>query len=260
MNNADNNNTGNEAGLSDLAHTKPNNNRTSDIYARFLNRVHGIDSSHSIDSDHYRDTNDLAGLDGFKKHSAYEPLNEEELRLFIDYEKDLYSEPSDTTNIDMAFNNDDKVTAVDIHAMAIDDEPAPSNTDLTNLVSKLKADSTSKEAPTQQHKQASSGRFLLIGMVSGVLLSVIIVLLLNRAGLLSASIDRLDADSPKAITNNIPTANTEGKDKVSVSTEETPAVPQSLEANDNRLDTDTVITYEDFTEEAQRTLYRETKD
>ena len=140
-------------------------------------------------------------------------------------------------------------------------------------------------------KLASSKKPLIIGMIVGSLLIVTIVLALIYTGILSASMqtapsDSLeisrDSDSDKAAADNAPAvdANTvqvspnpieppvaETQDAATSENPEASDTSKTAEAGstesstDNKdLSADSAMTYEDFREESQNTLYRETND
>ncbi|WP_201554425.1 hypothetical protein [Psychrobacter sp. 72-O-c] len=336
MKDADNSNTdhaanvNHEAGLSKADYKKPTNNRTSDIYKRFLNRVQGIDSNANIsDSDANAsnlEANNVESFNRVEKPSAYEPLNEEELLLFTDHERDVDSNESDFTSIDISFSDEDEVIedadgVTDLSKLSADNELTHSDANLAaepevNLSTK----SSDKKSGALWDKQVSSGKLLTIGVVCGLLLSGLIVMTLSVTGVLAILSDSLAPNSAQIVPASAPTANSEqttnqntttktyssnvdntnpnnsgialstktansntlsadatvndSKPEMdntkTVSSKELPAQPISKknEVKNNSTDNSTEnsavtgidISPEDFREEAQNTLYRETKD
>lgn len=149
-------------------------------------------------------------------------------------------------------------------------------------------------------KSISTGKLLIIGIVFGLLLSTIIVILLTSTGILSNLMSDGSKDTPVStpvIDNEQPedvgvdeaavlesasetqvvaepsaeqdlstdTANAEkpvinDADKAASEQKPVSETQTSSEESNNSDTTDAAITYEDFREEAQNTLYRETKD
>jgi hypothetical protein len=268
MNDSDNNNnTDNKAGLPKATYTKPNNDsRTSDIYKRFLNRVEGIESYPSLSDDELQLFND--------GDIAKQALNSDsiEIDLSDDVAVAVVSQPTHT------FSDTD---AVDV--LSVDD--VPSNANHADIITEPKPDLIAKDTnTTQNHKPANGSKLLIIGIVSGLLLSVVIVVLLKTMGYLSTPVDTPDSNSAEIIPSSTSIANDKppaivdtksapdlnpkttvpvepqvqsdvliDEDKAVVSPIETPAA-----TSDSNVDA--AITYDDFREEAQTTLYRETTD
>lgn len=147
------------------------------------------------------------------------------------------------------------------------------------------------QAASAQDRLASSKKPLIIGMIFGSLLIVMIVLALIYTGILSTPIQTAAPDSteinsasesdkaapdnsPAVAVNTTPTSSNPVEQPV-VKTQDT-AVGENAEATDNSktaealpaesstdakdLGAEAAITYEDFREESQNTLYRESND
>ena len=329
MNDADNNNTDHDAkvdqgaGLSKTEYAKPTKNtRTSDIYKRFLNRVKSIDSDNNDDNV----TINLESLEKFKESSTYEPLNEEELHLFTDYEQEIDSNESDFTSIDISFSNDDERInyegeVTDLSELSADNESTHDNDNLApETETNSGTNSSTKKTSTLWGKPVGNGKLLITGGFCGLLLSALIVVTLNATGFLAASTNNLAPNSIQTISTNTLVANSEqatnentttkvdpsnvdntnlnnsgtaistktsSSDTLSadattndsklemdntktVSSEELPAQPASKQNEVKNNSTDNItknsavtgidISPEDFREEAQSTLYRETTD
>ncbi len=302
----------NEASASDRTYThKPSSTkRTSDIYERFLDRVQSMefDSTEGNNEVIHSDSNsleiNLENLDKFKKLSSYEPLNEEELRFFMNHEAAIGSEEVVITSIDPDFNDDfdgeneknskaEKVVSVDNYVLNKKDKDnnkamVLSAGDDVGLVAEPRVEAITEDNKDQKSKSTSSGKLLVIGVICGLLLSAAIIVLLNKTGFLSASTERSDSHSSKAISVislSRPIADAEqpavikthetsaldpetlvsavpqvNQDKVAVNPQEAPAEPQQTEGSNRSLGTEPAISIKDFREEAQNTLYRETKD
>ena len=274
--------------------SKPN--RNSDIYQRFLKRVQQIEGN--IEGNDEQDKKDgdsnTALSDVFARGGAYEPLTEEELRLFADFEQELEQQHAD------AIKN--KGTTADEGAIDVDDlddnnptdhseHPSSADTPVTTDEREDDLDISDKEIsdkkvsdnreaaepvitstvaePKSNHKYKSNKqggmKLLIIGLVCGCLLgaAAFFVLMPTDKGDSSSSPEaaatNTDDDSASIPTadaqNNAPTAATDEPTTVtSAASERT----ESGEATTNAPSTDPDITYDDFREEAQTTLYRET--
>ncbi|MBP2280975.1 tetrahydromethanopterin S-methyltransferase subunit G [Psychrobacter sp. PL15] len=298
MNDSDNN-TDDRIGLSTATHTKPSGNaRTSDVCERFIDRVDDIDNDRNLDIDN------LKSLDEFKKSSSYELLNEEELLLFTNHEQEeqeLDPKIPETISLDITSSDNDKAIATMLHTLVddneiknllVDDQPKYDNSHL--LTNEPIADSSNKETGTLFGKQISSSKLLIVGMVSGLILSAVIILLLNTIGILSVAEDRLAYDNSNTMPISAPAANTEQstgieENKVAASTSDTQVISEPVLNKNSSVNTASVdnyvsiddadksdltpkpvlaalnkeesnITYEDFREEAQDTLYRDDKN
>lgn len=95
--NLNNNKSDIEGGLPKGDYTKTNNNKTSDIYERFINRVQSINGFGSNDK---TDENNQTSLDDT---SVYEPLSDEALQFVISPEQTLDTQETNT----ITSNNED---------------------------------------------------------------------------------------------------------------------------------------------------------
>lgn len=148
----------------------------------------------------------------------------------------------------------------------------------------LSAQSPTKLIPAKNTKLASSKKPLIIGMVVGSVLIAAVVLTLIFAGVLSTTPNATDTDvsnnSDKVNTaNETPVANNGQENKnpnqASADTSNQSTVDSKITAPstnnknssnedkiaaDNESQSEPAITYEDFREESQSTLFRETND
>lgn len=162
-----------------------------------------------------------------------------------------------------------------------------------NTVVENIAEPANNEAVKPQGKLASNKKPLIIGIAIGTLLAAIIVLTINASGILSPSTEgtvsdaskevasaietnassdtqpKIQAKAAKAITlsNNPPVADAEPSAVTNPNQTDAPSsvaadkeTEQIVEATTDGLDNEAAITYEDFREESQSTLYRETND
>ena len=162
-----------------------------------------------------------------------------------------------------------------------------------NTVVENTAEPANNEAVKPQGKLASNKKPLIIGIAIGTLLAAIIVLTINASGILSPSTEgtvsdaskevasdigtnassdiqpKIQAKAAKAITlsNNPPVADAEPSAVTNPNQTDAPSsvatdkeTEQIVEATTDGLDNEAAITYEDFREESQSTLYRETND
>lgn len=242
-NNADNDSDARAA--SDTKLNKPK--RTSDIYERFLSRVQQIDSE-------VRESEE-------EQLSATERLDNRDSKS-VDNPNSKDDNPNNDT--DIAIEDITETTHTDISI----------NNQLTKNVEKAKT------SGTVRGRQVSSIKLLIIGVVCGLLLSASMIFLLNKTGLLAALTDNSVADSSEVLTPSVKmnAPVTSASQPTIIATADSPQEP-ILSANSNTItaqkassnnakaiqpNSDIIpesdITYEDFREEAQNTVYRETKD
>ena len=148
-----------------------------------------------------------------------------------------------------------------------------------------------KESEKQQGRLASNKKPLIIGIILGTLLAAIVVLILNASGILSPAAENTVSDTSQNVANGVEeksSSNVQSDNSPVVKTEsaadnntnQNPTSQKNVAANrDNSTssnvngdtdkpvevtadgsDNDPAITYEDFREESQSTLYRETDD
>ena len=145
-----------------------------------------------------------------------------------------------------------------------------------------------KQLAKSKEKQVSSKKPLIIGMIFGSLLIAIIVATLIFTGVLSTSTKTIVPDSAETKTtttdaapavstgkavvtdDNQPSADTGAIDKSTVISQPEEPPTENPDTNPNGVETteapstmpaaEAAITYDDFREESQSTLYRETND
>ncbi|MGB2785924.1 hypothetical protein [Psychrobacter sp.] len=135
-----------------------------------------------------------------------------------------------------------------------------------------------KQLIKSKEKQVSSKKPLIIGMIFGSLLIAIIVATLIFTGVLSTSTKKTTTDTAPAVStgkaviidDNQPSADTVTVDKSTVISQPEESLTENPDTNPNGVETtevpttipaaDAAITYDDFREESQSTLYRETND
>lgn len=275
----------NKADLSDPNHAQTSrSNQASGIYERFLNRVQNIDSTDSIDSPDIKSAA-IITIKQPDRQTAFEPLNDAELLSFTkpDHTTDLQKESAILND-----NDEDKVV-----------EPFSTENsvfDSDNLVVAPVKSLNSQQTAVLKNTQVSSLKSMITGIVCGLLLSIFTILLLNMTGVLTTLTERFSKKSEPISTNSaistepiasrepladensvIKTDDTNQKatniDETVASTnlaDEMVNSDQTIEGDSTNpiartsdasvVKTETSISYEDFREEAQNTLYRETKN
>lgn len=173
------------------------------------------------------------------------------------------------------------------------------NTDSKLIAQDLSTQPANQEADLAQHKLASSKKLLIIGMLLGSLLIGIVVAVLIFTGVLSPSAQSNPSDAADTITSSEVEVQATTKSTADVSTVSAPTAVDNMPSTDTSpinppaatsqqasptsenqgvtanngaeapettatLDavsnTEPAITYEDFREESQITVYRETDD
>ncbi|MFT5429044.1 MAG: hypothetical protein ACI8R1_001688 [Psychrobacter glaciei] len=159
-----------------------------------------------------------------------------------------------------------------------------------NTVVENTAEPANNEAVKPQGKLASNKKPLIIGIAIGTLLAAIIVLTINASGILSPSIESTVSDASKEVasdidtnvssdtqpktqakattlSNNPPVTDAEPSAVINTNQNDAPSsvaadkeTEQIVEATTDGLDNEAAISYEDFRQESQSTLYRETND
>ena len=135
-----------------------------------------------------------------------------------------------------------------------------------------------KQLAKSKEKQVSSKKPLIIGMIFGSLLIATIVATLIFTGVLSTSTKTTTTDAAPAVStgkavvtdDNQPSADTGAIDKSTVISQPEEFPTENPDTNPNGVETteapstmpaaEAAITYDDFREESQSTLYRETND
>ena len=184
-------------------------------------------------------------------------------------------------------------TDTDTFHPAHNDEQVVESKVAENTVVENMAEPVNNEAVKPQGKLASNKKPLIIGIAIGTLLAAIIVLAINASGILSPSTEgtvsdaskevasaidtnvssatqpKIQAKAAKATTlsNNPPVTDTESSAVINPNQTDAPSsvaadkeTEQTVEATTYGLDNEAAISYEDFREESQSTLYRETSD
>lgn len=256
--------------LAEIVGKKSRNRTNNNIYERFINRVENGDEDYD-DSEYVQQSNQTS--ENQQKGREVDIDSTEDSFDFLDQEMsaegDTFAGDSqDAHNI----NNDDRLTTQNSSIESVAEKAAPA-----------------------QNKLASSKKPLIIGMLLGSLLIVIVVAVLIFTGVLSPSAQSNLSDAADASTNSEVEAQVATQSDADVSTAPTAvdALPsadtnstnlpvitpqQASPTNDNQevvannvaqtpsaaLDTvsntEPAITYEDFREESQNTVYRETDD
>ncbi len=279
-----------EEKLAEIANKKSRTRTNNNIYERFISRVQNTEDDDNANTD----TDDLKKLGDANKLSAYEPLSKIELEdfsnLHIPQEDDsLQASDGLSGSIDLDFSDEVEPLITDRTVLTSNDESLDNN-DLATKKSVKKEANKEGSAKTVEasNKPLSSKKPLIIGMIFGSLLIVIIVATLIFTGVLSTSTKTINTETgvndkveTKAITTDTaPTASIEktvvtddNKISTNTSTVDKSIIASQQDASVNgNPDTvndveatevpsaDAAITYEDFREESQNTLYRETDD
>ena len=279
-----------EEKLAEIANKKSRTRTNNNIYERFISRVQNTEDDDNANTD----TDDLKKLGDANKLSAYEPLSKIELEdfsnLHIPQEDDsLQASDGLSGSIDLDFSDEVEPLITDRTVLTSNDESLDNN-DLAAKKSVKKEANKEGSAKTVEasNKPLSSKKPLIIGMIFGSLLIVIIVATLIFTGVLSTSTKTINTETgvndkveTKAITTDTaPTASIEktvvtddNKISTNTSTVDKSIIASQQDASVNgNPDTvndvestevptaDAAITYEDFREESQNTLYRETDD
>lgn len=319
----DENNSNIDGSWSKGNYAKTNNNKTSDIYERFINRVQNINTSNDKTI-----TNNKVNSNS---SSAYKPSNDDELQFVISPRQTLDIEEShDITSknkensielsLDDSHTSDEDISEFETETKPepkVDVETETETETETNIDSNIKQIEALKEKKEKKKgKQLNNSKLLIIGIISGLLLSALIVMLLNATGMLTTSGDSSASTSSQTtvISTSVPADSAEPSnneeitvkaDDISVvnssldelslddstgrvaqvnATDETTTIdkPSASESTNNsesitaqgqgtqstavttnsvaKDNAETAISYEDFAEEAQTTLYREPKN
>ena len=239
----------------------------------------------------------LKPLKNADKLSSYEPLSAAELDLFAIQEQNnlektesLQVSDDSTTSVSLDFSDDQEGSAADFSASETidgvdyndsidtiaDNDEAINNTPSTAepLAAVMSKKSKKKKAPKLTHKQAGNKKPLIVGMALGSLMIAGAVLTLIATGVLSTEPNAVRTPVAENVTKisqaNKPAANgSEQNAVVDANTTPAPTVagesnatakPLTNEAAVSAPKAEPAITYEDFREESQSTLYRETND
>ncbi|PWK14593.1 hypothetical protein C8D84_10268 [Psychrobacter immobilis] len=152
------------------------------------------------------------------------------------------------------------------------------NEQLSNNNDAVNDNAIAKQLAKSKEKQVSSKKPLIIGMIFGSLLIATIVATLIFTGVLSTSTKTTTTDAAPAVStgkavvtdDNQPSADTSAIDKSTVISQPDESPTENPDTNPNGIETteapltmpaaEAAITYDDFREESQSTLYRETND
>lgn len=278
-----------EANLAKIANTKPRKRmRKDNIYERFITRVENVDGVDDDDESKDTTANELKPVKDANKLSSYEPLSAAELALFATQVQegetlevyndkginlDFSDEDEDLTTKHVTITNPDE--SLDCGSEEIENKEPENHEFINEEVINEKI--SNKKSIKPKDKQASSKKPLVIGMVFGSLLIAAIVMMLVFTGVLSTSTKTdiaNDAEIPVIAENNSD-ASREAEVVETIEQDTQPAAdataaqyqgevigseaqPAPQPSNDKPADAS--ITYEDFRQESQSTLYRETDD
>ena len=238
----------------------------------------------------------LKPLKNADKLSSYEPLSAAELDLFAIQEQNnlektesLQVSDDSTTSVSLDFSDDQEGSAVDFSASemidgvdyndSIDNNEAINNTPSTaEPLAAVANKKSKKKKAAKPAKQVSNKKPLIVGMALGSLIIAGAVLTLIATGVLSTEPNAVRTPVAENVTKisqaNKPAANgSEQNAVVDANTTPAPTVagesnatakpltkPLTNEAAVSAPKAEPAITYEDFREESQSTLYRETND
>ncbi|MGM8898954.1 MULTISPECIES: hypothetical protein [unclassified Psychrobacter] len=289
-------------------------NKTSDIYERFINRIQGISES-NVDKNLSR-----ANFKEKLPHAetASEPLDNAEWQLSLETEQTSHNDQKikaqqlDTSKANTE-NTDD---GLELSLLSSHEDPTLDDAATASVLpTDLKADADIQKTGVSEDKQVSSLKLklLIIGIVCGLLLSALVVAILTMTGIFAntepatessnttvvsadgpdtAGIKPLSSEETVAKSDNVSETNlsdnvaTVGElsvdksiDKSKLSDEQikdtllktsttqlVTAVSPKTDTSDTEADlvknsdNEAIISYEDFAEEAQITLYRETNN
>ncbi|MGO1474646.1 MAG: hypothetical protein ACTHWC_07150 [Psychrobacter sp.] len=278
-----------EANLAKIANTKPRKRmRKDNIYERFITRVENVDGVDDDDESKDTTANELKPVKDANKLSSYEPLSAAELALFATQVQegetlevyndkginlDFSDEDEDLTTKHVTITNPDE--SLDCGSEEIENKEPENHEFINEEVINEKI--SNKKSIKPKDKQASSKKPLIIGMVFGSLLIAAIVMMLVFTGVLSTSTktDIANGAEIPVIAENNSDASREAEVVETIEQDTQPAAdataaqyqgevigseaqPAPQPSNDKPADAS--ITYEDFRQESQSTLYRETDD
>ena len=224
------------------------------IYEDFINRVQPLNSN--------KQGENSSNSDCFTRISLLEPLNEKELQFLTNSIEDS------STDRELLSESDNIVPVIDL-IKTKDITDYRNSQPLKPLIHKKPKVST--------EKTASNISWLATGLVCGLLLSIAIIFILDKTGLLptlSQSIQsnhiieesRVEGNKGVAISEEQRHANPQDKPEIPAEriTQSLPLTPatskQSIETAQPHITSNPSISIDDFREEAQSTLYREIKD
>lgn len=288
-----------EEKLAEIANKKSRTRTNNNIYERFISRVQNTedDDDANTDTDDLKKLGDANKLSAYEPLSAVELEGFANLQVsdgssgsisldFSDEDEVLITDRTAITSINKSLDNHSNTN-----------EKNTSNNDLAaknsdKLVKKEAVKEGTSKTVKSSNKQAGSKKPLIIGMFFGSLLIAVIVATLIFTGVLSTSTktvstetsvnDRVETktttDTAPAVStgktvvtdDNQSSANTGVVDKSTVISQPDEPANGNSDTVINRVEAtevpttkpaaDAAITYEDFREESQSTLYRETDD
>ncbi|MGP5201869.1 hypothetical protein ACTXKB_03780 [Psychrobacter aquimaris] len=288
-----------EEKLAEIANKKSRTRTNNNIYERFISRVQNTedDDDANTDTDDLKKLGDANKLSAYEPLSAVELEGFANLQVsdgssgsisldFSDEDEVLITDRTAITSINKSLDNHSNTN-----------EKNTSNNDLAaknseKLVKKEAVKEGKAKTVKSPNKQAGSKKPLIIGMIFGSLLIAVIVATLIFTGVLSTSTKTVSTETSvndrvetKTTTDTVPavstgktvvtddnqsSANTGVVDKSTVISQPDESANGNSDTVINRVEAtevpttkpaaDAAITYEDFREESQSTLYRETDD
>ena len=205
----------------------------------------------------------------FVKASLLEPLSEKELQFLTDSVKDNSTEPEPEPE------PENRVPIIDVIKAKNKADYADCHADCHN--GQLLKPLIHKETRASTEKTASNIIWLAIGLVCGLLLSVAIIVILNKTGVLPTLTHSLqtnqvlkesrveDKKKNEVAMGEERQAQVDAQDKSKLPSEKITPLPSTpvssqQEATQQHITPDSNISIDDFREEAQSTLYRDVKD
>lgn len=264
-----------------------------------VENVDNIDGDTEIDSVNAKKggSSALKPLKNADKLSSYEPLSAAELELFASQQDESRDERRGVTGVDIDFDDDNLTEVIDKNrtdSLPNNADSASKHKDIDSFARESVNSSTRSVGtsdpltsnPNSKNTQpASSRKPLIIGIVLGSLFIAAVVLALIFTGVLSTAAkpardkvttDKVTASNPSSAVANDSSTNpaaNDGKksataskassantDTSTANEKSTKPVKSAKQESANQSETEPAITYEDFREESQNTLYRETND
>lgn len=271
--------------------------RTSDIYERFLSRVQQLDSE--VKENKVRKSEDDGcnqqslyeplneeelGLffdfsDNDSTHNTQDLVEPQYKYDYIEEQLSIEKQLSTAERLDNkdgeSVNDSDSRNGNQNNDIAIENIDETTDADVSIHNQLTKNVEQAKTSGAVRGKQVSNVKLLIIGVVCGLLLSASMIFLLNKTGLLAALSNNSVVDSSEALTPsatmNAPVTPASASQSTEIATADSPESntitaqkASSNNATTTQLNSEIIpesdITYEDFREESQSTLYRETKD
>lgn len=271
--------------------------RTSDIYERFLSRVQQLDSE--VKENKVRKSEDDGcnqqslyeplneeelGLffdfsDNDSTHNTQDLVEPQYKYDYIEEQLSIEKQLSTAERLDNkdgeSVNDSDSRNGNQNNDIAIENIDETTDADVSIHNQLTKNVEQAKTSGAVRGKQVSNVKLLIIGVICGLLLSASMIFLLNKTGLLAALSNNSVVDSSEALTPsatmNAPVTPASASQSTEIATADSPESntitaqkASSNNATTTQLNSEIIpesdITYEDFREESQSTLYRETKD